>query len=82
MQKKMLFWNEERQRLKYTNNIKNLDLNFEYVGKLTLAEFDLFLESIFIVYEDDNISFEEIVIMYTKLISFICELKRITDEEL
>lgn len=78
----MLFWNEERQRLKYTNNIKNLDLDFEYVGKLTLAEFDLFLESIFIVYEDDNISFEEIVIMYTKLISFISELKRITDEEL
>lgn len=78
----MLFWNEERQRLKYTNNIRNLNHSFEYVGKLTLAEFDLFLESIFIVYEDNHISFEEIVIMYTKLISFITELKRITDDEL
>jgi hypothetical protein len=82
MQKKMLFWNQERQRLKYTNNIKYLDEDFFYVGKLTLAEFDLFLESIFIVYEDDYISFEDIVIMYTKLINFISELKRITDEEL
>jgi hypothetical protein len=82
MQKKMLFWNEKRQRLKYTNNTKLLESDFDYVGKLTLAEFDILLESIFIVYEDSYISFEDIVIMYTKLISFISELKRITDEEL
>lgn len=78
----MLFWNEKRQRLKYTNNTKLLESDFDYVGKLTLAEFDILLESIFIVYEDSYISFEDIVIMYTKLISFISELKRITDEEL
>ena len=78
----MLFWNQERQRLKYTNNIKYLDTGFEYVGKLTLAEFDLFLESLFIVYEDDYISFEDVVIMYSKLISFINELQKLTDEEL
>lgn len=78
----MLFWNQERQRLKYTNNIKYLDTSFEYVGKLTLAEFDLFLESIFIVYEDDYISLEDIVIMYSKLISFINELQKLTNEEL
>ncbi|MBT7881392.1 MAG: hypothetical protein HN624_02975 [Flavobacteriaceae bacterium] len=82
MQKKMLFWNEKRQRLKYTNNTKLLESDFEYVGKLTSAEFDILIESMFIVYEDDYISFEDIVIMYSKLISFICELKRITNEEL
>lgn len=78
----MLFWNQERQRLKYTNNIRYLDNSFEYVGKLTLAEFDLFLESIFIVYEDNYISFEDIVIMYSKLISFINELQKLTNEEI
>ena len=31
MQKKMLFWNEKRQRLKYTNNTKLLESDFEYV---------------------------------------------------
>ena len=78
----MLFWNQERQRLKYTNNTKLLESDFEYVGKLTLAEFDLFLESLFIVYEDGYISFEDVVIMYSKLISFINELQKLTDEEL
>ena len=77
---KMVFWNTTKQRIKFTlsHEFEN-SKEFEYVGLLTNVEFDLFVEALFIKFEDEHISFEDVELMYNRLRAFCNEIKNISD---
>ena len=77
---KMIYWSETKQRIRFTSkhNFEDYE-NYEYVGALTKVEFDLLIEALFVKYEDELISFEEVQLMYDKLRNFCNNLKDITE---
>ena len=77
---KMIYWSEAKQRIRFTvkHNFEDYE-NYDYVGALTKVEFDLLIEALFVKYEDELISFEEVQLMYDKLRNFCNNLKDITE---
>tara|TARA_R100001163_G_C4994520_1_gene145900 strand:- start:137 stop:388 length:252 start_codon:yes stop_codon:yes gene_type:complete len=77
---KMIYWSETKQRIRFTvkHNFEDYE-NYDYVGALTKVEFDLLIEALFVKYEDELISFEEVQLMYDKLRNFCNNLKDITE---
>tara|TARA_R110002050_G_scaffold269762_1_gene412193 strand:- start:1014 stop:1268 length:255 start_codon:yes stop_codon:yes gene_type:complete len=77
---KMVYWSESKQRIRYTANHTFEDFeNYEYIGTLTKVEFDLLIEALFLKFQDEEISFEDVQIMYDRLRKFCNELKNITE---
>lgn len=77
---KMVYWSESKQRIRYTeiHNFEDYE-NYEYVGSLTRVEFDLLIEALFMKFQDEEICFEDVQLMYDRLRRFCNELKNITD---
>lgn len=77
---KMVFWNTKKQRIKFTLSHEfDNSADFDYVGLLTNVEFDLFVEALFIKFEDEAVSFEDVELMYSRLRSFCNDIKDITE---
>jgi hypothetical protein len=78
---KMVFWSESKQRIRYTYTGKFDGYeHYDYIGKLTNAEFDVLLEALFMIYQDTNIELIEVKSLYLRLRSFFNEIKQITEE--
>lgn len=76
----MVYWSETKQRIRFTAIHNFEDYNsYDYVGSLTKVEFDLLIEALFVKYEDEVISCEEVQLMYEKLRTFCNNLKDITE---
>ena len=77
---KMVYWSESKQRIRYTviHNFEDFE-NYSYIGSLTKVEFDLLIEALFLKFEDEEISNEDVQIMYNRLRKFCNELKNITE---
>jgi len=77
---KKVFWNELNQRIRYTQSMTfEGSINFQYVGMMTEAEFDLLLETLFCLFEDDPISIDDFCRTFGDIRTFCDQLKRITD---
>ena len=77
---KMVYWSESKQRIRYTVNHNFDDFeNYDYIGSLTKVEFDLLIEALFLKFQDEEISFEDVQLMYDRLRKFCNELKNITE---
>jgi len=78
---KMVFWSESKQRIRFTYTGKFDGFqHYEYIGKLTSAEFDVLLEALFILYQDTHIELIEVKMLYSRLRNFFNEIKQITEE--
>ena len=77
---KMVYWSESKQRIRFTgiHNFQDYE-SYEYVGSLTRVEFDLLIEALFIKYQDEEICFEDVQLMYDRLRRFCNEIKNITE---
>ena len=79
----MVFWSEYKQRIRYTSHATFEDCeSYTYIGRLTSAEFDLFLEALFIIYEDNYISRVEVQHLYDELRIFCIDFKNLRDKSL
>lgn len=77
---KGVYWNAEKQRIRYTEKHKFEDYkNYQYIGSLTRVEFDLLIEVLFVKFEDSHISFGEVQSIYDELRYFCNRVKDITD---
>jgi hypothetical protein len=80
---KMVFWSEYKQRIRYTNfsNFEDCE-SYSYIGRLSSGEFDIFLEALFIIYEDNYISREEVQHLYDELRIFCIDFKNLKNGSL
>ena len=80
---KMVFWSEEKQRIRFTSHATFDDhLNYDYIGRLSNAEFDMFLEALFVIFEDDYISRDNVQALYDELRMFCIDFKNLKDSRL
>lgn len=78
---KSVYWNEDDQRIRWTqNHIYDANISFVFAGKMTEPEFDLLLEVLFELYDDDKISLEDFLIIFNQIRTFCDKIKGLLDE--
>lgn len=75
-----VYFDEENQKVRWTQSApEGFKFNYEYVGKMTRIEFDLLVEVLWYLYEDDKIKFTDFVKHFGDLRSFCDQLKGIVE---
>jgi hypothetical protein len=76
----MVFWNETDQHIKFKSNATfSNHYKYEYIGDATRAEFDLLLEVLFALYEDDRISLDDFQRVFGDIRTFCDIVKKVVD---
>ena len=76
----MIFWDEERQKIKFLSSNSFTDIsNYCFIGYANDTEFDIILQVLFDRYGEDHISTEEILKVYNRFMMFLGRLKKITN---
>ncbi len=77
-----VYWNDQRQRIRWTTNttFENYH-NYEYIGAMTRAEFDLLLEVLVEFFGDDEITMEQFNRVFNDLRTFFNKVKGLLEEE-
>ncbi len=76
-----VFWNEIDQRVWRTNtSMDDISIRYDYVGKMTEAEFEFFIEILFELFDDHKITLKQFRDIFVELRSFSNQLKDITEE--
>jgi len=78
-----VYWSETRQRPKYVRNTSagDIPVSYEYVGMMTLAEYELLIEVLFELFEDDPIKLEAFQYIFGDIRAFCDKLKNILEQE-
>ena len=77
-----VFWNDDRQRIRWTTNTTfENHFDYEYIGSMTRAEFDLLLEVLVEFFGDDEITMEQFKRVFYDLRSFCDKLKGLIEEQ-
>lgn len=77
---KKVFWNEETQRIKWTQNVTFEGfVNYEFVGYSTRAELDLLIEVLWELFEEDEITIEQFEMVFGDIRTFCDKIKEIID---
>jgi len=76
-----VFWNEETQRIKWTENV-TFDgfVNYQYVGYSTRAELDLLIEVLWELFDEDEITLEQFEMVFGDVRTFCDRLKKLVEE--
>jgi|TARA_R110000744_G_scaffold87067_2_gene170142 hypothetical protein len=78
---KKVYFEEVTQKVRWTQTTTDkFQYNYKYIGVASEAEFDLLLELLWFLYEDDNISFNEFFDTYKELRDFCDEIKGLIDK--
>jgi|TARA_R110002074_G_scaffold397867_1_gene588868 hypothetical protein len=76
-----VYFDEENQKVRWTQTApEGFKFNYEYVGKMTRIEFDLLVEVLWELYEDDKIKFSDFIRHFGELRTFCDQLKQLTNE--
>lgn len=77
-----VYWNDERQRIRWTTNTTFDNYNdYEYIGAMTRAEFDLLLEVLVEFFGDDEITMEQFNRVFYDLRQFCDKIKGLIEEQ-
>lgn len=77
---KKVYYNEVSQKVWRTNTTAiEQSVNYEYIGTMTLAEYDLLIETLFELYEDNEISLEAFVRIFGDIRTFSDHIKKLVD---
>ena len=77
---KKVFYNEMSQKAWRTNTTANeQDVNYEYIGTMTQAEYELLVETLFELYEDNEISLKAFSRIFGDIRTFSDYIKNIVD---
>lgn len=76
-----VYWNEIDQRMwRTTTTVKDVTVRFEYVGTMTRAEYDLLIETLWELYDDNKITFDEFARIFGDIRSFCDQIKNLIDK--
>ena len=71
-----VYFDENNQKVRWTQTATdNMDITYDYVGKMTRVEFDLLIEILWEIFEDKDISLKDFMKHYKEIRSFCDRLK-------
>ncbi len=77
---KNVYWNEIDQRMWRTNTTAgDVSVRFEYIGTMTRAEYDLLIETLWELYEDNKITLDEFQKIFGDIRSFCDRIKNLVE---
>ena len=78
---KKVYWNELDQRIWRTDTTaEKIPIVYEYVGKMTETEYELLIEVLFELFDDDKISLNNFAAIFSDLRSFCDRIKNLSDD--
>lgn len=76
-----VYFDSDNQKVRWTQNVtEQIDINYEYIGKMTRVEFDLLVEVLWEVFEDQDIELKDFAKYYKDIRIFCDKLKVIIDK--
>lgn len=79
---KSVYWNEDLQKVRWCRHSShNGDVNYSYVGEMSEPEFDLLIEVLFEIFQDNNIPLEHFIVFFSRIRKFCDEIKEAFPED-
>ena len=76
-----VYWNEIDQRMwRTTTTVDNVTVRYEYVGTMTRAEYDLLIETLWELYDDNKITFDEFARIFGDIRTFCDQIKNLIEK--
>jgi DNA-binding ferritin-like protein (Dps family) len=76
-----VFWNEIDQRMWRTNtSAGDVSIRFEYIGTMTKVEYDLLIEVLWELYDDQRITRKEFESVFGDIRTFCDKIKNLIEE--
>ena len=78
---KKVYWNEIDQRMwRTTTSVGDMSVRYEYIGTMTPAEYELLIEVLWELFEDDKISLKEFQQIFGDIRTFCDKIKNLVEE--
>jgi hypothetical protein len=79
---KKIYFEEVEQRVRWTqSSTDNMKYNYKFIGVASEAEFDLLMELLWFMYEEDEISYNQFFDTFRELKTFCDEIKGLVDKQ-
>lgn len=76
-----VFWNEIDQRMwRTTTSAGDVSIRYEYIGTMTSAEYDLLIETLWELFDDNKITLEEFQKIFGDIRTFCDQIKNIVEK--
>jgi hypothetical protein len=76
-----VYWNEIDQRMwRTTTTVGDISVTYEYVGKMTGAEYDLLIETLWELFDDNKITLEEFQRIFGDIRTFCDQIKNLVEK--
>ncbi len=79
---KKIYFEEVEQRVRWTqSSTDSMKYNYKFIGVASEAEFDLLMELLWFMYEEDEISYNQFFDTFRELKTFCDEIKGLVDKQ-
>jgi len=76
-----VYWNEIDQRMwRTTTTVKDVAVRYEYVGMMTRAEYDLLIEVLWELFDDNKITLAEFQRIFGDIRTFCDQVKNLVEK--
>ena len=76
MKYKTIYFDDKNQKIRFTQSSpKDIAVSYNYIGKSTRVEFDLFVELLWYKFEDGDIELDQLKKIFDDLRSFCDDIK-------
>ena len=76
-----VYWNEIDQRMwRTTTTAGEISVKYEYVGTMTLAEYELLIEVLYELFDDRKISIDDFQKIFGDIRTFCDKIKKLLDD--
>jgi|TARA_R110000772_G_scaffold122511_1_gene228757 hypothetical protein len=79
---KKIYFEEKNQRVRWTQTSSDdFKYDYKYIGNASEAEFDLLMELLWFMFEDDEISYNQFFDTFKELKTFCDQIKGLVDKQ-
>tara|TARA_R110000851_G_scaffold89623_1_gene195543 strand:- start:374 stop:625 length:252 start_codon:yes stop_codon:yes gene_type:complete len=79
---KKIYFEEVEQRVRWTqSSTDKMKYNYKFIGVASEAEFDLLMELLWFMYDEDEISYNQFFDTFRELKTFCDEIKGLVDKQ-
>ena len=76
-----VFWNELDQKMwRTTTSAGDISVRYEYVGTMTRAEYDLLIEILWELFDDDKITLDQFQKIFGDIRTFCDQVKNLVEK--
>ena len=80
MKHKNVYFDQINQKVRWTQSTTDdVTVQYNYIGSMSRVEFDLFVEVLWEIFEDSDITLEEFLRYYRQIREFCDDIKRLID---